>query len=80
MARIEGLPSNKAGLITRFFYFMTKRRLGKMIEPITVAAHHPRLLRAYVSMELGQAAAKSLDNSLKALVGVKAAMRVGCPF
>ena len=80
MGRIEGLPAKNAGLVTRVFYWMTKRRLGKLIEPITISAHHPRLLRAYGSMEMGQAAARSVDPSLKALIQVKVAMQIGCPF
>ena len=80
MARIDGLPSERAGVLARVFYWMTKRQLGKLVEPITITAHHPRLLRAYGHMELGQHAAKTVHASLKALVQVKVAMLIGCPF
>jgi len=78
MPRIEG-PS-KPSPFARVAYFMTKRKVGKVIEPIQVHAHHPRLLRALASMEMGQEAAKSVDAGLKSLASIRVAMRIGCPF
>ena len=80
MGRIAGVGRQEAGLFAKFAYFMTKRRLGRVITPITITAHHPRLLRAYAHMELGQEAARTVPAQLKALVQVKVAMMVGCPF
>ncbi len=80
MARIEGVVANKAGLIARFAYWMSKRRLGRVIEPIRINAHHPRILRAMAGMEMGQEAAKSVPVGLKMLAQVKVAMMIGCPF
>ena len=80
MARIAGVERKKASLFTKFAYFMTKRRLGRVIAPVAITAHHPRLLRAYAHMELGQEAAKTVPAQLKTLVQVKVAMMVGCPF
>lgn len=60
--------------------WFTKRKVGKVIEPIKITAHHPRLLRAVGSMGMGQEAARSVPAALKALVQVKVAMMVGCPF
>ncbi len=80
MARIPGVEPKEAGLFTRIAYFMTKRRLGRVIMPIKINAHHPRLLRALAHMELGQEAAKTVPAQLKALAQVKAAMMIGCPF
>ena len=63
-----------------------RRSIGKLtgnsrlIEPVKVTAHHPRLLKAYGQMEMGQEAANSVPATLKALAGVKAATLVGCPF
>ncbi len=80
MARIPGVEPKEAGLFTRIAYFMTKRRLGRVIMPIKINAHHPRLLRALAHMELGQEAAKTVSAQLKALAQVKVAMMIGCPF
>jgi hypothetical protein len=80
MARIEGLEPRGASLFIRFVYWMVKRKLGRVIQPIQIAAHHPRLLRAVGQMEMGQEAAKTVDAALKALVDIKTAMLIGCPF
>ncbi len=79
MARIESVESTNRPF-TRFAFFMSKRKLGRVITPIKIMAHHPRLLRAYAHMELGQEAARTVDAQLKALVQVKIAMSIGCPF
>jgi hypothetical protein len=47
---------------------------------VKVTALHPRLLKAYGQMEMGQEAATSVPAPLKALAGIKAATLVGCPF
>ena len=79
MARIEGIQTAKRPF-TRFAFFMSKRKLGRVITPIKIMAHHPRLLRGYAHMELGQEAANTVGAQLKALVQVKIAMSIGCPF
>ena len=50
MARIPSVEPKEASLFTRIAYFMTKRKLGRVIMPIKINAHHPRLLRALVHM------------------------------
>jgi hypothetical protein len=80
MARIQGIESEQAGFFIRFVYWMTKRKLGRVILPVKIAAHHPRLLRAIGAMEAGEAAANSVPAPIKALAGLKAATMVGCPF
>jgi hypothetical protein len=80
MARIQGVEPSEAGLFVRFAYWMTRRKLGRVILPVKITAHHPRLLRAIAAMETGQAAAQSVPATIKALAGLKAATLVGCPF
>ena len=80
MARIEGVEASRAGLFTRLAYWMTRRKLGRVIEPIKIHAHHPRLLRAVGAMEMGQEAARSVDPVLKILAEIKVATLIGCPF
>ena len=80
MARIRGIEPSEAGLFTRLVYWMTKRRLGRVIQPLKITAHQPRLLRAIGEMELGQRALDSVDPKLKALAEIKAALLIGCPF
>jgi 4-carboxymuconolactone decarboxylase len=86
MARMKGLEPRQAGWFTRLVYWFTRRSIAKvtgqsrLVEPVKIAAHHPRLLRAMGQMEQGQAAANAVPSSLKALAGVRASSLVGCPF
>ena len=72
--------------MTRLVYWIARRKMGKLtgqkklIEPIKVTAHHPRLLTATGQMEMGQEAAHSVPLNLKALASIKAATMIGCPF
>ena len=77
--RIDAIEKPK-GLLLKAVYWMSRRRLGRVVEPLMVMARHPRLLRAYAHMEMGQEAAKFVDGKLKNLCMIKAAMMIGCPF
>ena len=84
MARIAGAPSNQGGLFRRLFvglvYWLTKRRLGHVIMPVQVTAHHPTILWGYGQMERSQASSKLVDARLKGLAELRVATLVGCPF
>jgi hypothetical protein len=80
MARIPALESSQVNLFTRFIYWMTKRHIGRVILPVKVSAHHPRILRGTGEMERAQLASHSIPETLKELASIKAAMLVGCPF
>jgi len=80
MARIDGVEARQAGLFVRFAYWLTRRKLGRVVAPVKITAHHPRLLRAMAAMEMGQEAARSVDAPLKMLAQIKVAMLIGCPF
>jgi hypothetical protein len=84
MARIPGAPIHKGGLLRRIFvwvvYSVTRRRVGKLITPVQVNAHHPTILWGYAQMEQSQAKSKLLDPKLKGLAELRAATLIGCPF
>ncbi len=80
MARIPGVEEHEAGFFTKVVYRQVRRRLKRLIEPIQVTAHHSGVFRAYLAMERGQMAAHTVDPAIKALVQLKVAMRIGCPF
>lgn len=89
MARIDGVKPSEAGFLTRVAYWFTKRKIGAifkdrteglLIEPIRIHAHQPRLIRGLGGMEMAQEACTTVDQGLKALAVLKAAMRIGCPF
>ena len=80
MARIKGLAESEAGLEIRLGYRMAKRRVGKIPEPMTVAAHHRWIFRGYGAFEMAFDRSRLVDAKLKALASLKAAARIGCPF
>jgi len=86
MARMNGLEPHQAGWYTRLVYWFVRRGIAKitgsscLVEPVKITAHHPRLLKAYGQMEMGQDAATSVPAALKTLAGIKVATLVGCPF
>jgi 4-carboxymuconolactone decarboxylase len=83
---MNGVEPHQAGWYTRLVYWFVRYGVGKvtgsrtLVEPVKITAHHPRLLKAYGQMEMGQGAAASVPDLLKALAGIKAATLIGCPF
>jgi hypothetical protein len=80
MARIAGVEASQAGWLVRIAYWLTRRKLGRVVLPVKITAHHPRLLRGVGAMEMAQDAARNVDARLKCLVQVKVAQQIGCPF
>jgi len=84
MARISGAPGNQGGLLRRLFvglvYSLTRRRLGRVIMPVQVTAHHSKLFWGYVQMEQSQMGSKLVDAKLKGLAELRVSTLVGCPF
>jgi len=84
MARIPGAQTNQGGLFSRLFktlvYSMTRRRLGRVIMPVQVTAHHPKLFWGYLQMEQSQMGSHLVDHKLKGLAELRVATLVGCPF
>ena len=86
MAHMKGVEPAEADWFTRLVYWFVRRKFGKLtgknhlIEPVKIAAHQPRLLRAIGQMEGGLEAARSVPLKLKLLASLKAATLIGCPF
>jgi hypothetical protein len=78
--RIEGVPKNRAGLLTRLAYRFSERQLGKVADPLKVKAHHPWVSFGAAMFELAGQRSKLVELRLKELAQVKAATMVGCPF
>jgi hypothetical protein len=86
MAYMQGIEPAEAGWFTRMIYWFVRRQFGnltgksRLIEPVKIAAHHSRLLKAMGQMESGLGAANSVPSELKLLVSLKSAMLIDCPF
>jgi 4-carboxymuconolactone decarboxylase len=83
---MNGVEPAEAGWFTRLVFWFVRRRIGKLtgrnclLEPVKIAAHHPRLLRAIGHMEGGLDAARTVPAELKRLASLQAAALIGCPF
>jgi hypothetical protein len=84
MARIEGADPSKQeilqGLFTRIIYALTKRKVGRVVMPVRIAAHHSKLLWGYGQMEQSLGASRRVEAALKDLAQLRVATLVGCPF
>jgi hypothetical protein len=84
MARIEGADPQKqgflSGVLTRIVYGLVKRKLGRVVMPVRVTAHHSRILWGYGQMEQSLTGSRLVDAGLKDLAQLRVATLVGCPF
>lgn len=88
MARITGISAREAGPYVKLIYHFARRGLGRltgcqaerMIEPLEMYAHVPRLLTAYARLEQATARLRRLDRRLQALAELKAATLTRCEY
>jgi len=80
MSRIAGVEPKKAGLFTRLAYFLARKKVGQLPEPLTIYAHNPWVMRAYGAYEMASQRATDVDTRLKVLASIKAGSLVGCPW
>jgi AhpD family alkylhydroperoxidase len=79
--RIEPLPPERTGLLTRTMYRIAKRRYGQVPEPFAVAAHHRRLMIASAVHEtMVERASKTLPASVRELAVFWTARAIGCSW
>jgi 4-carboxymuconolactone decarboxylase len=80
MPRVEPLAASDAPESVQKLYAGIERVYGKMLEPVSVTAHSPEMLTAYMAFERESRKADALDPKLKQLVDLKTATLIGCPF
>lgn len=78
--RIPGVAAAGFRPFTRLTYWLSRRMVGEVPEPLTVTAHHPGLLAGRSAYEIALENADQIDDGLKELVVLKAAMVAGCEF
>lgn len=69
-----------AGFFGHVAYRLSRRRLGKVAEPLAVTAHQPCLLFGYGMMEIALERPHLVDVRLKELAAITAALIVGYAF
>ncbi|MFC9552295.1 carboxymuconolactone decarboxylase family protein [Rhodococcus sp. NPDC056960] len=88
MTRIAGVSRQDAGPTVKLAYWFTRRHMARlagreteqMIEPVTMYAHVPGVLRAYGMLEQATAKLKRLDERYRALAELKAATVTQCEY
>jgi alkylhydroperoxidase family enzyme len=80
VARIP-LDTEHNGLLARAVAWYSRRRLGKVPEPLAAFAHHLGVLLVNTRMELGVARRwRRVDSTLQCLAVMAAASRIGCSW
>ncbi len=80
MARIKGVSDRDAGMVTRGVYGAARRRIGQVPAPLRIMALSPAVMFASGGFEIAMGRARSLDQGLKDLAGLKVSMLIGCVF
>jgi AhpD family alkylhydroperoxidase len=90
MARVIPPAERGAGVRARMVFWFTRRTLGRlagqparpdrMVEPLRVYAHLPRVLRGYAKLEQATAGTHRLDRRHHALAELKAATLMRCAY
>jgi AhpD family alkylhydroperoxidase len=80
MTRIDVVPAKQASPLVRLVYRLSRRQLGRDVDPVSVYAHLPRLLIGYGMFEQATAKQHRVEERLKALAETRAAAVVNCEF
>jgi AhpD family alkylhydroperoxidase len=78
--RLPGVRESDADPVVRASYAYTKRRFGKVLEPLAVSAHHKPTMIAMGAFETALERSHRVPHRLKAMGELKAAMMAGCEF
>lgn len=80
MARIAGIDPKQTSLPMRQVFRKIRKLLGRDLTPMKIQARVPRVFWVNVLLEwlLGQKA--KVPQHLRALILLRTAVRVGCPF
>ena len=79
-ARISLINDGEGGLLARIAFRQSRRRYGRVMDPIRVMAHHPTVMAGAGALELASERAKLLPARLKHLAELRAGMIAGCEW
>ncbi|HUS14560.1 MAG TPA: hypothetical protein VM536_06020 [Chloroflexia bacterium] len=80
MTRIPGIDEAAADAYATALFEAHRRRYGAVLNPYPLYARRPTILKAVRGMWTGLAQSETLPETLVALVNVRVAGLVGCPF
>jgi alkylhydroperoxidase family enzyme len=79
-ARIAGVPEDSRNPLVRGAYRESRRRYGKVMDPVRIYAHHPKVMAGYAALEMASERSNLVDERLKHLAETRAAMICGCEW
>ncbi len=80
MTRIELISAKQANPIVRLIYRLSRRQLGRDVDPVAVYAHAPSVLIGYGAFERATGKQHRVEERLKVLAETRAAAVVSCEF
>jgi alkylhydroperoxidase family enzyme len=80
MTRIELVSKRSANPFVQLARVVSRRQLGREVDPVGVYAHTPALLMGYGAFERATERQSRVDGRLKVLAETKAAALVNCEF
>ena len=78
MARMKG--NGRPGIFARLVYWITRLKMGRVVEPIRLHAHSMPALFGMSVMQTSQTSASELPATLKLLAHIRIANKIDCPF
>jgi hypothetical protein len=79
MARLDGVPQEKASWIIRLLYWIIRRKTGRLADAWRITAYAPSLLGARGILEIFLERSNLTDQRVRKLAELKTAMLIGCP-
>jgi alkylhydroperoxidase family enzyme len=90
VARIEGVPRARAGLMVKLVYMFGPRMMRKLtgrdpqagsgLEPIEIWAHQPKMMMGMGRFNQAVRGGKAVSDRISNLVELKGAQMIGCEF
>ena len=80
MSRLEDHANRRPGLLARLVYFVARRKLGRVPQPLKVLVGNGALMMGVGAFETALEKSSHVPERTKALAQIHVAMRVGCPF
>jgi hypothetical protein len=77
--RIHGVTEENAGRLSGL-YEAARQRYGKLPDPLTIMAHNPSVVSAYIKYDENFNQSNLVDKSLKEIAQIKVATLIGCPW
>ena len=80
MSRLSDHAARRPGLFARIVYFVARRRLGRVPQPLKVLVGNGALMAAVGAFETGLEKSTRVPDRLKSLAQLRVALLVDCPF